>query len=194
MRTFERSDRRCAAVKRPVKLESEYRLLHRKVGTARGVHGGRTWLRSAICWTSSRSIASRRGVLRGWDMKTELWCSHGCRCVVRCAWKGTLQFRVSTFAMLAAFLPMIAFAHSAYAQTNTPGASASSDPCSAPGHHGGADAGDNASRPVPHVPTSCRSSGNGRQSIASVRGPSASAGCNVAGRAITRNKRGSARR
>ena len=31
-----------------------------------------------------------------------------------------MQFRVSTFAMLAAFLPMIAFAHSAYAQTNTP--------------------------------------------------------------------------
>jgi biopolymer transport protein ExbB len=53
-------------------------------------------------------------------MKTELWCSRGCRRVVRSASKGTLQFRFSTFAMLAAFLPLIAFAHSSYAQTNTP--------------------------------------------------------------------------
>ena len=53
-------------------------------------------------------------------MKTELWCGRGCRGVVRSASKGTLQFRFSTFAMLAAFLPLIAFAHSSYAQTNTP--------------------------------------------------------------------------
>jgi biopolymer transport protein ExbB len=53
-------------------------------------------------------------------MKTELWCSRGCRRVERSASKGTLQFRFSTFAMLAAALPLIAFAHSSYAQTNTP--------------------------------------------------------------------------
>jgi biopolymer transport protein ExbB len=53
-------------------------------------------------------------------MKTELWCSHGGRCVVRSGSKGALQFRFSTFAMLAAFLPLIAFAGSAPAQTNTP--------------------------------------------------------------------------
>ena len=52
-------------------------------------------------------------------MQTELWCSHGGRRVVRSASKWTLQFRFSTFAMLAAFLPLIAFAHSASAQTNT---------------------------------------------------------------------------
>jgi biopolymer transport protein ExbB len=50
-------------------------------------------------------------------MKTELWCSRGCRGVARSASKGTLQFRFSTVAMV---LPLIAFAHSAYAQTNTP--------------------------------------------------------------------------
>jgi biopolymer transport protein ExbB len=53
-------------------------------------------------------------------MQTELWCSHGGRRVVRSASKWALQFRFSTFAMLAAFLPLIAFAHSASAQTNTP--------------------------------------------------------------------------
>ena len=52
-------------------------------------------------------------------MQTELWCSHGGRRVVRSASKWALQFRFSTFAMLAAFLPLIAFAHSASAQTNT---------------------------------------------------------------------------
>ena len=52
-------------------------------------------------------------------MQTELWCSHGDRRVVRSASKWALQFRFSTFAMLAAFLPLIAFAHSASAQTNT---------------------------------------------------------------------------
>ena len=52
-------------------------------------------------------------------MQTELWCSHGDRRVVRSASKRALQFRFSTFAMLAAFLPLIAFAHSASAQTNT---------------------------------------------------------------------------
>ena len=52
-------------------------------------------------------------------MQTELWCSHGGRRVVRSASKRALQFRFSTFAMLAAFLPLIAFAHSASAQTNT---------------------------------------------------------------------------
>ena len=52
-------------------------------------------------------------------MQTELWCSHGSRRVVRSASKWALQFRFSTFAMLAAFLPLIAFAHSASAQTNT---------------------------------------------------------------------------
>jgi hypothetical protein len=75
-----------------------------------------------------------------------------------------------------------------------PCAPASPDPCSAPGHHGGADAGDNASRPVPHIPASCRSPRNGRQPTAGARGLSACAGCNVAGRAITCNKRGSPRR
>jgi biopolymer transport protein ExbB len=53
-------------------------------------------------------------------MKTELWCSRGGRRVVRSASKGAVQFRFSTFAMLAAFLPLIVFAHSAYAQTTTP--------------------------------------------------------------------------
>ena len=52
-------------------------------------------------------------------MQTELWCSRGGRRVVRSASKRALQFRFSTFAMLAAFLPLIAFAHSASAQTNT---------------------------------------------------------------------------
>jgi len=52
-------------------------------------------------------------------MQTELWCSHGGRRVVRSASKWALKFRFSTFAMLAAFLPLIAFAHSASAQTNT---------------------------------------------------------------------------
>ena len=52
-------------------------------------------------------------------MQTELWCSHGGRRVVRSASKWALQFRFGTFAMLAAFLPLIAFAHSASAQTNT---------------------------------------------------------------------------
>ena len=52
-------------------------------------------------------------------MQTELWCSHGGRRVVRSASKWALQFRFSTFAMLAAFLPLIAFVHSASAQTNT---------------------------------------------------------------------------
>jgi biopolymer transport protein ExbB len=51
-------------------------------------------------------------------MQTELWCSHGGRRVVRSASKWALKFRFSTFAMLAAFLPLIAFAHSASAQTN----------------------------------------------------------------------------
>jgi hypothetical protein len=46
-------------------------------------------------------------------MQTELWCSHGGRRVVLSASKWALQFRFSTFAMLAAFLPLIAFAHSA---------------------------------------------------------------------------------
>jgi len=52
-------------------------------------------------------------------MQTELWCSHGGGRVVRSASKWALKFRFSTFAMLAAFLPLIAFAHSASAQTNT---------------------------------------------------------------------------
>ena len=51
-------------------------------------------------------------------MQTELWCSHGGR-VMRSASKWALQFRFSTFAMLAAFLPLITFAYSASAQTNT---------------------------------------------------------------------------
>ena len=124
-------------------------------------------------------------------MKTELWCGRGCRGVVRSASKGTLQFRFSTFAMLAAFLPLIAFAHSSYAQTNTP---APVRPRPPDPRHGGADAGDNASRPDPHIPASCRSPRNGRQPTASARRLSACAGCNVAGRAITCNKRGSPHR
>jgi hypothetical protein len=59
------------------------------------------------------------GALGGWNMKTELWCSHGGRRVMTAS-KRALQFRFSTFAMLAAFLSLIAFARSASAQTNTP--------------------------------------------------------------------------
>ena len=47
-----------------------------------------------------------------------------------------------------------------------PCAPACSGPCCAPAHRGGADAGDNASRPVPRsIPTSCRSGRDGRQPI-----------------------------
>jgi hypothetical protein len=67
-------------------------------------------------------------------------------------------------------------------QYSRPCAPASPDPCS-----GGADAGDNASRPVPHIPASCRSPRNGRQPTASARRLSACAGCNVAGRTVTCN-------
>ena len=53
-------------------------------------------------------------------MKTELWCSHGGRRVRRSASKGALQLRFGMFAMLAAFLTLIAFTHSGSAQTNNP--------------------------------------------------------------------------
>jgi biopolymer transport protein ExbB len=53
-------------------------------------------------------------------MKTEPWGSHGGRRVARSASIRALPFRFSIFAMLAALLPLVAFAHSASAQTNTP--------------------------------------------------------------------------
>jgi biopolymer transport protein ExbB len=53
-------------------------------------------------------------------MKTEPWGSHGGRRVARSAPIKALPFRFCIFAMLAALLPLIAFAHSASAQTNTP--------------------------------------------------------------------------
>jgi hypothetical protein len=57
----------------------------------------------------------------GWvRMKMELWCSDGGRRVRRSASKGVLQFRSGMFAMLAAFLTLIAFTHLGSAQTNNP--------------------------------------------------------------------------
>ena len=53
-------------------------------------------------------------------MKTEPWGSHGGRRVARSASIRALPFRFCIFAMLAALLPLVAFAHSASAQTNTP--------------------------------------------------------------------------
>jgi biopolymer transport protein ExbB len=51
-------------------------------------------------------------------MKTELEDKHSGRRVVRSATTGPLQFHVCAFAMLAALLPLIGFAHSTSAQTN----------------------------------------------------------------------------
>ena len=100
-------------------------------------------------------------------MKTEPWGSHGGRRVARSASMRPLPFRFCIFAMLAAVLPLVAFAHSASAQTNTPapGAPAAACDCT-PSRHSGAGAGNDARQPVPQsVAARCRSGHNGRQSI-----------------------------
>ena len=99
-------------------------------------------------------------------MQTELWCSHGGRRIVRSALKWALQFRFSTFAMLAAFLPLIAFAHSASAQTNTFAPVRPRPMRLHPVPPRRRRRRDNARQPVPQsVAARCRSGHDGRQSI-----------------------------
>ena len=100
-------------------------------------------------------------------MKTEPWGSHGGRRVARSASIRALPFRFCIFAMLAALLPLVAFAHSASAQTNTPAPVRPRPHAAAPRPAAAAQAPANdACHPVPQsVAARCRSGHNGRQSI-----------------------------
>ena len=163
-----------------------------------GHHDGTRPQNSVICWTNSRSMTSGPRCL-GWvrhadGTLVQPW--RPPRRAIRVEVGFAVPFQHVRDACGVPAADCIRPFRVRADQYFRPCAPACTGPCCAPAHRGGADAGDNASRPVPRsIPTSCRSGRDGRQPIdACARGRPACAGCDVADRATTCNERGSPRR